>query len=114
MKRIRLLLSVARIWGFFSMLFLMIFLIGHIFGEDTIYFNTRKEMIAFIFFPIGIVFGLFVAYRSSITGGSIAMLSAIIGNMLLPALIWNFYYLFSIFPGLLFFLHGIFYKKNKM
>jgi hypothetical protein len=107
MEITKVLLSTARIWGFISMLFLTFMLAAHIFGEESMNFTNRKELFTFILFPMGIIFGLFVAYRSAITGGIICSVSILISCTMLPELINSFYYLFSVIPGILFMIYGI-------
>ncbi len=113
MKNSKLILSFARIWGFMSLVFLSLFLTAHIFGEETILFNNKTEMVAFLFFPMGIVFGLFVAYRSAMTGGLISLVSLLVISFLMPDLIFNLYFLFSVIPGILFLIYGIL-KKTEL
>lgn len=107
MEITKVLLSTARIWGFISMLFLTFMLAAHIFGEEIMNFTNRKELFIFLFFPMGIIFGLFVSYRSAITGGIICSISILLSCFMLPELIRSFYYLFSVFPGILFLIYGI-------
>jgi len=107
MEITKVLLSTARIWGFISMLFLTFMLAAHILGEESINFTNRKELFTFILFPMGIIFGLFVAYRSAITGGIICSICILISCFMLPELIRSFYYLFSVIPGILFLIYGI-------
>jgi hypothetical protein len=107
MEITKVLLSTARIWGFISMLFLLFMLLANIFGEENMNFTNRKEWFTFILFPMGIIFGLFVAYRSAITGGIICFISILISCILLPELTKSFYYVFSVFPGILFLIYGI-------
>lgn len=107
MEITKVLLSTARIWGFISMLFLTFMLLANIFGEEKMNFTNRKELFTFIFFPMGIIFGLFVSYRSAITGGIICSISILLSCFMLPELIRSFYYLFSVIPGILFLMYGI-------
>lgn len=113
MKNIKLILSFARIWGFLSLAFLGFFLVAHIFGDETMVFASKKELFAFLFFPLGIVLGLFVAYRSALTGGIISLVSILVILILLPELLINPYFLFSVIPGILFLIYGIL-KKTEL
>jgi hypothetical protein len=110
MENTKVLLSIARIWGFISMLFLKFMLLANIFGEENMNFTNRKELFTFLFFPMGIIFGLFVSYRSAITGGIICAVSILFSCYMIPELMKKFYYLFSVIPGILFLIYGI--KKN--
>jgi len=111
MENTKIILSIARICGFISMLFLSFMLIAHIFGDENMNFTNRKEVFTFIFFPLGIIFGLFVSYRSAFTGGTICLISILMSCYMIPELIKSFYYLFSVMPGILFLIYGI--KKLK-
>lgn len=114
MKNRKWLLSIARIWGFISMLFLSFMLLAHLFGEESMNFTNRNELFTFIFFPLGIIFGLFVSYRSAITGGVICLVSILISCWMIPELIKNFYYVFCVTPGILFFIYGINRQKLNL
>ena len=112
MKTSELLLTIARIWGLLSMTFISVMLVGHIFGEDSIVFANKKELIAFVFFPLGILLGLFVSYKSGFTGGSITIMSFIISVVLIPMLMKSPWFLFSVAPGILFFIHSLIDHKK--
>jgi hypothetical protein len=112
MKNKKTLLSIARVWGFISMLFLSFMLLIHLFGEESMGFTNRNELLTFIFFPLGIIFGLFVSYRSAFTGGIICLISIILSCWMIPELMKSFYYLFSVVPGVLFLIYG--FKKLKV
>ena len=107
MEITKVLLSTARIWGFISMLFLTFMLATHIFGEESMNFSNREELFTFLLFPMGIIFGLFVAYHSAITGGIICSICILISCVMFPELARSFYYLFSVIPGILFLIYGI-------
>ena len=107
MENTKFILSVARIWGFASMLFLSFMLITHLFGKESMNFTDRKELLTFLFFPMGIIFGLFVSYRSAMTGGIICLISIAASCWMIPDLMKSFYYLFSVIPGILFLIYGI-------
>ena len=107
MEITKVLLSVARIWGFISMLFLTFMLAAHLCEEESVNITNRKELFTFLFFLMGIIFGLFVSYRSAITGGIICSISILLSCIMLPELIRSFYFLLSVIPGILFLIYGI-------
>ena len=111
MENTKFLLTVARIWGFASMVFLSIMLIAHLTGNENMNFTNGKELLAFLFFPLGIIFGLFVSYRSAITGGIICSLCIVASCWMIPGLIKSIYYLISVIPGILFLIYGIRTRK---
>lgn len=112
----KVLLSTARIWGFLSLLFLSYMLIAHLFGNESMRFIHQRELYLFLLFPMGIIFGIFVAYRSALMGGSICLVSVLLSCWMLPELIKSFYYLFSVLPGILFLIYGciqLFHVSSK-
>ena len=62
---------IARIWGAASILLLLAFAFG---GGEHLRFRT-VEAVAFLFFPIGVIIGLAVAWWRELAGGLIAAAS---------------------------------------
>lgn len=62
---------IARIWGAASILILLAFAFG---GGEHLRF-TASEAVAFLFFPIGVIAGLAVAWWRELAGGLITVAS---------------------------------------
>ena len=63
---------IARIWGGLAALFLLFIILGHLIGDGK---GTpgAGEWIALLFFPFGVMVGLFLAYRWEGWGGIVAV-----------------------------------------
>jgi hypothetical protein len=97
---------IARIWSIVSIAFFLIMLVGEVLlphAEAT--FSTR-DLIAFLFFPIGTFVGMLIAWRRELIGGCMT-----IGSMLAFYLWLRFMdgefprgplFLIIIMPGILF------------
>lgn len=106
---IRFIRRVTRTLSLISMGVLLLFFIGEGFNPLTI---TLREWALFVFFPLGTVTGMLIAWRREIPGGLITTLS-LLGFYLMHGLVsggvfprgWAFM-VFSL-PGLLFLLCGL-------
>lgn len=105
-------LIIFKFWALFSLLFLAWFLFAHIFSTEPMLFHSRKELMSFLFFPLGIVFGLMLTFRWEFAGGLICFTSVVISSVLIPALILNPYFLIIVMPGILLMFIGI--KKIRI
>jgi len=108
---------VSKIWSLLSILFVALFFLAHIFESKepiTLNFSIIRT---FIFFPIGLLIGLVLAWKWNITGGIIAVLSIV--GFHLDMFIQNgdpdFVILIELlaFPGLLFVILGILKKRSS-
>lgn len=90
-------------WSAASLMFLLFMLFTHIFGTEIMSFNNKKELIAFCFFPLGIILGLIIGFGSPLFGGIICLISVAISSFLIPDLLYNPYYLACVLPGILYF-----------
>lgn len=84
---------IARIWGSLILLFLLFFVGAHIFGQegsgDGGFKSTGELLTFFLFFPVGTMIGLAIAWKWEGLGGSITT-GAIIGLFIMrPDLIPN-------------------------
>ena len=71
-RNIAILRRVARIWGGLSAAFMLFFILGHLFGDESSGTPNVAETIGLAFFPLGLMIGLIVAYWKEFTGGIIA------------------------------------------
>jgi len=96
---------IARIWGTLSLLFLLLMIGAHIFGNqepEGAGFRSSSELLSFIFFPVCTVIGLLLAWRWDGLGGVITV-GAIIGfHIIRPDLLFNLMIDGLAAPGLLF------------
>jgi len=63
---------IARIWGGLGALFLLLMVLGHLFGENGETPNVG-EWIALFFFPFGVMVGLILAFKWEGLGGIVAI-----------------------------------------
>ena len=107
---------IARIWSILSLAFLLLFfgasIIGSI-GTDTFVF---KDVLQFVFFPIGLAIGLIIAWKWEGLGGIIAIASIIAFHlqMLIKLGDLDFTLIIELLaaPGILFILYWILSRKR--
>lgn len=68
---------IARIWSIASIAFLLVMVIGHLFGSEQSNPPTFGEMVGLFFFPFGVFIGLIIAWKWEGLGGMIAIGSII-------------------------------------
>jgi len=107
---------IAQIISVLIFIFMAVMLIGHIFGDSrddaTI---TLWEAIAIMFFPVGVLAGLIIAWKKEVLGGIINIASmaifftymCILRGRILEGWIWIIF----ILPGILFIISN--YKTKK-
>ena len=72
----QIILLLARISATLSLIFLMVMIIGHLFGEeDNLKGIQGMELLAFAFFPVGVMSGLLLAWKKELIGGLITVIS---------------------------------------
>lgn len=95
----------ARIWSILSIAFILIFFLGSLLGPDK-GGESNPSLLDFIFFPIGLVIGLILAWKWKLTGGIIAVLSIILFHLTIePGL--NLFIELLAAPGLLFIIAAV-------
>ena len=109
----------ARVIDSVLLVFVLIFLMAHIFGKDESGegFSNSGEIIQFICFPVGLVAGLLIAWRWEGVGGLVSTLSMTTLFVMRSELVGNPYMIIMIIPGLLFllywFLHNVVSDKGQ-
>jgi hypothetical protein len=99
----------ARICSVASISMILLFFFGEEFNPSKI---TAKQWIGFLFFPIGIVVGMIIAWRHEGIGGTISVLSLLgfylVYGLLLNNRLWQggWFIVFTI-PGILFFIYWL-------
>jgi len=111
----------ARILSTITLIFITIFILGHIFFPDAESSITFTESIGFLFFPIGFSIGLIIAYKNELLGGIITLISFIffvifiyiLRGIFIIAMDHLFFTILNI-PGILYIIVGILSKtKHK-
>lgn len=104
---------IARISGSLIVVFILFFLLAHLFGEDESGngFRNTKEVISFLFFPISTLIGLGLALKWEGLGGIIAIVGMIGLFVVRPDLL-NSVMTILIIPGVLYTMYWIM-TKNK-
>lgn len=100
---------IAKIWTALSTAFLGWFLLAHIFGGENFLFNSKKEMITFLFFPVAVLLGLGLTFWNELTGSIICVAGMLCAAIFIPELLKNIYFLLITMPGI-FMLIISFYK----
>jgi hypothetical protein len=108
-KNLRILNWLARIWSIVSIAFILIFFLGSLLGPDKGGEND-PSILMFVFFPIGLLIGLILAWKWKFTGGLIAVLSIILFHLTIEPE-FNLFIELLAFPGLLFLILGVISKK---
>lgn len=114
LQALNILLWIAKIGSAFCIAFLLFMIGGHLFGsEDTLPngFISSSELVTFLFFPIGTLIGLMLAWKRNMLGGLITVLGIICFHF-----VTGDYYLIPwidgmTIPGILFLIYG-FLKRN--
>ena len=100
-------LWIARIWGSLSLLFLIYMLGGHLIdalsgSEKAFGFQSTKELVSFILFPISTIIGLAVSWKREALGGTITLVGIIGFHIVMPDLRTDLLVNALAFPGLLY------------
>ncbi|MBK7553615.1 MAG: hypothetical protein IPO17_17500 [Flavobacteriales bacterium] len=70
---------IAWISGSLELLFLLVMVVGHLFGDangpNAMTFPTTEQALAFAFFPMLSILGLALAYKWELLGGVVVLLS---------------------------------------
>jgi len=77
-------LLVAKIWSGLSIAFMLFFIGGHIFSPDENSTNILLvELVAMLFFPVGILIGLAWSWKNALRGAQITIVSLFIFFLLI-------------------------------
>ena len=95
----------ARVWSFASLAFIAVLMIGNLQAAGGLQMTARESAL-FLFFPIGVVAGLLIAWWKEMIGGATAVAS-LVGFYALHAIIagglpGGVYFVLLALPGLLF------------
>lgn len=104
----------ARITGTLILLFILFFLLAHIFGDDESGegFRSTFEVITFVFFPITPVLGLILAYKWEGLGGMVTTLGMLGLFVMRPELMRAFYVAIPLVPGILYIIYWAMNRYN--
>ena len=105
----------ARIWGSLILAFVLLFVLGYMFGDEGLGLedSSNREIITFILFPVSSIIGLSIAFKNEKIGGLITILG-IIGLLIMRSdLISNPYIIIGIVPpGILYLVYWLRTKKH--
>jgi hypothetical protein len=105
----------ARILAVACLAILLLFL----FGENLVWSKiTAAQLLGFLFFPIGLIIGLILAWREELLGGAIAVgciaaFYLVYGLMLNGTLALGWWFIFFAIPGILFLIYGVVKTPGK-
>lgn len=110
----------ARILGSLVLGFMILFIAGEILMPHAESGPTPAEMLGFVFFPAGVLFGLALSYKYELTGGLISILSYLVFNFYLRWLrdvpigrMFELFPLLIVSPALLYIILGLALKFSK-
>ena len=108
-------LWIARISGSLILLFVLFFLLAHVFGDEESGngFRNTTEIIMFLFFPISTTLGLALALKWEGLGGIITTAGMIGLFILRPDLLSNIYMAIPILPGVLYTTYWLLSRKKR-
>jgi len=101
----------ARIWSIASIALILLFVFGEEFNLAKI---ANKELVGFLFFPVGVIVGFIVAWRREGIGGAITIASLLafyfVYGFLMNGRLWQGgAFIFFAAPGFLFFAYWFFF-----
>jgi hypothetical protein len=104
----------ARVLSLVVVLFLALFVLDEGFDLWSI---TAREYVGLVFFPVGLVFGSLVAWRSELAGGLISVISIlgfylVFGLLLMGSVRQGWAFVLFALPGALFLVYGIAHKLH--
>ncbi len=102
----------ARIISLFTLSFVLFILINHLIENDFGQFNSLKEKILFLFFPVGICLGQVISWKLELTGGVITVLSLALFHAIEKSLVFSMIDILA-FPGILFIISAFLKKKYR-
>ncbi len=105
----------AKMMSLVTIIFILLFLLGE--GIDTTKIEL-KEWIGFLFFPVGLIVGLVIAWRNEGLGGAISMFNLLafylIYGLILNGRIWQGWtFILFATPSFLFFAYWLFSIQGK-
>lgn len=109
----------ARIWSLLSIGFLLVLFLGHIFSPEGIGSFKPIEIVAALFFPVGAVIGMIIAWKKELIGGLVTVVSLVIFSFLVlfPRGVsierGSLNFLILCFPGFLFMTGGLIDRFKK-
>ena len=112
-KKIHILKFSARVLSLVSISFISFFIISHMFGNESASFNSTYEIFEYLFFPLGVLFGLTVAWKWKLVGAIITLFSITMFHILRQELLLDPIIDGLAFPGVLFFGHYLLKSKNS-
>ncbi|MEZ4936793.1 MAG: hypothetical protein R2799_04285 [Crocinitomicaceae bacterium] len=95
------------IWTLLNILFILYFLGAHVISGLSLIGMESKEMIAFIFFPIGVFTGLLASLKEPFYGGIIIVISLAAFYTCMPNTVLNIWINLLALPGFLSLIIGI-------
>ncbi len=108
----------ARIWSILIILLHLVIFFGYIFYPETDGETWRTiEIIAAIFYPVGVLIGMIIAWKKELLGGIISLVGYLIFTILIliprGAIVRMFPMVLIVNgPGILFFINGVLMKRK--
>ena len=111
----RLLFWTARILGSAILVFLLFFVLAHIFGSDESGegFRNAREIFLFACFPLSSIIGLALAYKNELIGSLVSLLGAIAFILIEPSILSSVYFMLVPLSALLYLGNWILSKRLK-
>ena len=111
----QIILLLARTSATLSLIFLMVMIIGHLFGEEDNLGGIRgMELLQFAFFPVGVMAGLLIAWKKELLGGLITVISLITFHILTGEYAFLTWIDILAAPGFLYVIYGWMIRKSPL
>lgn len=107
---------ILRSANLFVLAFLLYFLIAHLISteENGNGFQSKEEILFFLFFPLSTVVGLLLAWKHELWGGMLSFFSILFGILLFsPKSLDEMIFFWIALPGLMHIVHALFHKGTK-
>ena len=115
-KKANIIRWIARIWGSLILAFVLLFVLGSIFGDEGLGLDnlSNKDIITFIFFPVSSVIGLSIALKNEKIGGLITTLG-VIGLLIIRSDLISYLYIMIgiVPPGILYLVYWYLSKQRN-
>lgn len=112
-KNIALIRTAARILGTVAIAFVLFMIGALLFGKEGFgAFQSKREILSFMLFPVGTLIGFGLAWKWEGIGGLISLVSLLGFHLLRPDLGASFWIDIMALPAMLFVLYWLFTKNN--
>lgn len=109
-------LWIARITGTIILLFFLYFLLVYVvgIGQEQMSLSSAEDWLTFVAFPVWIIIGLGISLKEERIGGLITIAGNVLLLIIRPELIYRFYLLLPVLPGILYVLYSAMKRRSRI